>query len=471
MNLRKILLFIPAILFFPELPAQDGSKTLSEQQVTGLVKRFHPVAKQANINIEKAKADVTIARGLFDPVATSNVSDKTFDGTAYYNSRETGLVIPTWYGIEISAGIENLQGNRTDPQETLGRTSFAGISVPLAKNLLMDKRRAVLKQSKIFREMSEVEQQSILNDLLLDALQTYWRWVQQYQVMEVVRNAVAVNEKRLELVRIAFRQGDRPAIDTTEALAQLQSFRYALNEAELNFRNAGLDLSVFLWKENNEPYNLPVAVIPDNEWKQITIPAQTVPLPEELLPLARKNHPDLRQYNYQLDALAIERKLKFQELLPTVNFRYNQLGRGYDIVKTATNPILENNYQYGISIGIPLRLSQGRGEYRKAKLQIQETELSRNQKTVEVENKVKALHNELKTLQQQVMLQQEQYRNYLALQRGEETKFFNGESSLFLVNSRENKTLEAMQKLAELETKYFATLKKLQWAAGILHAQ
>ncbi len=471
MDLRKILLFIPAILFFPELPAQVSSKTLSEQQVTGLVKRFHPVAKQAIINIEKAKADVTIARGLFDPVATSNVSSKTFDGTAYYNSRETGLVIPTWYGIELSAGIENLQGNRTDPQETLGRTSFAGISVPLARNLLMDKRRAALKQSKIFREMSEVEQQSILNDLLLDALQTYWRWVQQYQVMEVVRNAVAVNEKRLELVRIAFRQGDRPAIDTTEALAQLQSFRYALNEAELNFRNAGLDLSVFLWKENNEPYNLPAAVIPDNEWKQITIPAQTVPLPEELLQLARKNHPDLLQYNYQLDALAIERKLKFQEFLPTVNFRYNQLGRGYDIVKTATNPILENNYQYGITIGIPLRLSQGRGEYRKAKLQIQETELSRNQKTVEVENKVKALHNELQTLQQQVMLQQEQYRNYLALQRGEETRFFNGESSLFLVNSRENKTLEALEKLAELETKYFATLKKLQWAAGILHAQ
>ncbi len=469
MSLRKFILFITLILNFPLLSAQESLKTLSERQVTELVKRFHPVAKQAIINIEKAKADVTIAKSLFDPVATSKISNKTFDGTAYYNSRETGLVIPTWYGIELSAGIEHLQGTRTDPQETLGKTSFAGISFPLAKNLLMDKRRAVLKQSKIFREMSEVEQQSILNDLLLDALHTYWQWVQQYQVMEVVRNAVAVNEKRLELVRIAFRQGDRPAIDTTEALAQLQSFRYAQNEAELNFYNAGLDLSLFLWQENNEPYNLPASVIPDSDRKQINIALQTMPLTEELLPIARKNHPDLLQYKYQLDALAIERKLKFQELLPTVNFRYNQLGRGYDIVKTATNPILENDYQYGITIGIPLRFSQGRGEYRKAKLQIQETELSRNQKNLEVENKVKALHKELKTLQQQVLLQQQQYLNYLTLQRGEETRFFNGESSLFLVNSRETKTLEASQKLVELETNYFKTAIRLQWAAGILY--
>jgi outer membrane protein TolC len=169
-----------------------------------------------------------------------------------------------------------------------------------------------------------------------------------------------------------------------------------------------------------------------------------------------------------LDALDVEKKLKFQELLPTVNFRYTQLGKGYNILKNTATPLLENNYQYGISLGIPLRLSEGRGEYRKAKLKIQETELQRNQKTLTVENKIRACYNELLTLRSQVALQQQQYSNYLDLQRGEETRFFNGESSLFLVNSRENKTLEALQKLAELETKYFKTFNNLYWASGVL---
>ena len=137
-------------------------------------------------------------------------------------------------------------------------------------------------------------------------------------------------------------------------------------------------------------------------------------------------------------------------------------------MKTITAPYFENNFQYGIQMGIPLRLSQGRGEYRKAKLYIQEATLQRSQKILSVENKIRTYHNELVTLQMQVGLQQKQYNNYLALLRGEEIKFFNGESSLFLVNSRENKSLEALQKLAELETKYFKTLTSLYWAGGVL---
>lgn len=464
----RLTAILIVLILSVKIHSQDSIKTISPEQVMQIVKQYHPVAKQADINIEKAKADITIARGMFDPLLSTKFSNKTFDGTEYYNHFQPGLVIPAWYGIEINAGVENLSGNRTDPQETTGKTSFAGITVPLAKNLLMDKRRAALQQSKIFKQLSEAERRTVLNDLLLDAMKTYWHWMQQYQLMKVIGNAVMVNEKRFELVKIAFRQGDRPAIDTTEALAQLQSFRLALNEVQLNFQNAGLELSAFLWNKNTEPVTLSLFVVPDANWRKINIPEASLPVLESLLNNARNNHPDLLQYNFKLDALDVEKKLKFQELLPIVNFRYNQLGKGYDIIKNTTAPLFENNYQYGISLAIPLRLSQGRGEYRKAKLKIQETGLQRSQKILAVENKVKTYYNELLTLRNQVALQQQQYNNYLTLQRGEETRFFNGESSLFLVNSRENKVLESLQKLAELETKYFTTLNSLYWASGVL---
>lgn len=465
MKLKVTILFL---LIINILSAQDSLKTLSEKQVMEIVKQFHPVAKQAEINIKKAKADVTTAKGMFDPLLSTNLSNKTFDGTEYYDHFQSALIIPTWYGIEINAGLENLNGSRTDPQETLGKTSFAGITVPLASNLLMDKRRAALQQAKIFNQLSEVERRTILNDLLLDAMKSYWQWVQQYQVMKVIGDAITVNERRFELVKIAFRQGDRPAIDTIEALAQLQSFRLMLNEAQLNFQNAGLELSVFLWNRNTEPVTLSASVVPDAGWKKTTITEASLPVLEDLLNNARSNHPDLVQYNFKLDLLEVEKKLKFQDLLPTMNFRYNQLGKGYDIIKNTLAPLFENNYRYGVSFRIPLRLSEGRGEYRKAKLKIQETQLQRSQKTLAVETKIRSLYNELLTLRSQVALQQQQYINYITLQRGEETRFFNGESSLFLVNNRENKSLEALQKLAELETKYFKTFNNLYWASGVL---
>jgi outer membrane protein TolC len=339
--------------------------------------------------------------------------------------------------------------------------------VPLGKNLLMDKRRAALQTAKIFRTASTVEKRNILNNLLLDAMNTYWSWVQQYQVYKILNDAVIVNGKRVELVRKAFVLGDRPAIDTIEAVAQLQSFELLRSQALLEFQNTALELSVYLWTTSAQPYDLPIDIIPADDL-QFSINSTTVPDLNILLDAAKKNHPALVIYDYKLDVLSVEKRLKFQELLPAVNFQYNQLGKGYNVLKTATGPLFENNFQYGLSFGIPLRLSQGRGEYRIAKLKITETQLQQSHKRLEVETKVKSYFNELVTLKNQVALQERALKNYQALQRGEEIRFQVGESSLFLINTRENKTLEALQKLQELKAKYFKTANTLQWAAGLL---
>lgn len=468
MNPVKCITFFIILLFISPVKAQDSLRTLSAQQVIEIVKQFHPVAKQADIFIEKAKADVTIAKGMFDPYLKNESAQKTFDGTDYYYYNRPQLSIPTWFGVEVSAGIEYLSGNRTDPVETKGEASYFGVSVPLAKNLLMDKRRAALQTAKLFRTASTVEKRNILNNLLLDAMNTYWSWVQQYQVYKILTDAVTVNEKRVEFVKTAYQLGDRPAIDTTEALTQLQNFELLKSQAWLDFQNTGLELSVFLWTANTVPFPLPVIVIPGDDLQFSTIAAAAVPELNSLLDAARNNHPELIIYDYKLDVLSVEKKLKFQELLPAINFRYNQLGKGYDLLKTATGPLFENNFQYGLSLGIPLRLSQGRGEYRKAKLNIIETQLQISQKQLQVETKVKSYFNELMTLKTQIALQEKNYKNYQALQRGEEIRFQAGESSLFLINARENKTLEALQKLQELKAKYFKTENYLKWAAGLL---
>ncbi|MGB5007931.1 MAG: TolC family protein, partial [Ferruginibacter sp.] len=448
--------------------AQDSLKTLSAAQLMEIVKQFHPVAKQADIFVEKAKADVLIARGMFDPVLNNEMARKTFDGTDYYYYNRPELLIPTWFGVEVSAGLEYLSGNRTAPEETKGQTSYFGISVPLAKNLLMDKRRAALQTAKIFRDASAIEKRNMLNNLMLDAMTNYWNWVKHYQVYKILSEAVTVNEKRVALIKTAFRLGDRPAIDTLEALTQLQSFELLKNEAWLNFQNTGLELSVFIWNANTQPYTLADDIMPGDDFTLLNVAAATMPELNNLLDAAIKNHPELIIYNYKLNVLDLDKKLKFQDLLPTINFRYNQLGKGYDILKTTAAPLFENNYQYGLSLGIPLRLSQGRGEYRKAKLKIAETQLQQKQKQLQVANKVKSYFNELMMLKNQVALQENAVKNYKALQRGEEIRFQAGESSLFLINARENKTLEALQKLQELKTKYYKTENTLQWAAGNL---
>jgi hypothetical protein len=71
-------------------------------------------------------------------------------------------------------------------------------------------------------------------------------------------------------------------------------------------------------------------------------------------------------------------------------------------------------------------------------------------------------------LQSQTKLYEQSIDNFKKLLEGEEQRFRNGESSLFLVNARETKLLESQIKLRELQAKYFKTEAALKWAAGVV---
>jgi outer membrane protein TolC len=101
-----------------------------------------------------------------------------------------------------------------------------------------------------------------------------------------------------------------------------------------------------------------------------------------------------------------------------------------------------------------------------AGLKINDLDFSTMQTRLEISNKVKTYFNELLAMQKQSILFQDNVRNQQALLKAEEMRFSIGESSMFLVNARENKLLETTQKLAELKTKFFKSLMAVQWAAG-----
>lgn len=463
--------FLVSILFactVGNLSAQDSTRlSLSFEEYMSIVQQYHPIAKQADIQIEKAKAALLAARGMFDPVIETQTSQKSFDGIRYYNSVDPMLKIPTWYGIELYAGTGYLSGTRVDPTETTGESSFAGVSVPLARNLLIDKRRAALKTGAIYRDLSVVERRIVLNDLLFDAAAAYWSWVRAYEVMQVVNQAVVVNEDRMRFIRNATKIGERAVIDTVEAFAQLQQFRFLQNEANVQFANNAIGLSLFLWQQNLVPYNLGNNIVPAKNLLDSAGKENEQLVLADLLQTASLNHPKLTSFNFKLNALEVERRLKFQELLPYVQLKYNQLGKGYNIPKTTAAFLSDNNYQFGFSFSMPLRLSEGRAAYRTAKLKITETAIQQDFTRIEIMNKVKQVFNDQINIKNQIELQESMYRNYLRLQRAEEIKFANGESSLFLINARENKAIESLQKLLELRSKYFEIRAKLQNAVGV----
>ena len=461
-------ILIVCISMVAPVAAQDSLAILGPVQYLDLVRQYHPVVKQAGLMVNNAEAQLLASRGLFDPAIYFTNDQKTFDGKNYYNYNHTTLKVPTWMGIELMAGLENNGGEFTNREVSLGQTSYAGISIPLAKNLLMDRRRAGLAQAKLFVQQSKAEQLLMVNDVLFEAMDAYWYWVAQYQVYRILTNAVTINTKRYETLRITVEQGDRPGIDSTEALTQLLTFQAAQANAYNEFLKAGFELSNYLWTQDMQPAVLPASVVPAvNTDETDPYKMQFKPL-NELLDVAGTNHPKLQTFQFKLDALEIERQLKLQSLLPAVNLKYNILSKGYQVWDSFDAATLQNNYKFGLEVGIPLFLRQGRGDYRSAKLKIQATEVDRSATQLGIANKVKQYYNEMLNLLQQLRLQEQALQAYQKVFEVELMKFELGESTLFLLNSRENKVLESRQKVAELKAKYFKSLYAVEWAAGIL---
>lgn len=434
-------------------------KIFNEEAFIAVVKKYHPVAKQAALDVKIAEAGITASQGTFDPVFSMDNARKEWDGITYYDQRQTEIKIPTWYGIDLYAGKENITGSRINPEETKGSLTYIGFSVPLVQNLAIDKRRAALRQANLFRDLSEVERSIAVNDLLLEAMKAYWDWWEQYHNNLLMRSSLQNAQKRLAMVKTAYRLGDRAAIDTMDAFTQVQSFSIKQNETFTALMKAQLQLSTFLWTENQEQYDLPADVEPQ-AWSL----HESVTL-DSFLRAARMS-PALTKYPFKLNVLEIDRSLKFQLLLPQVHLKYNQIG--YSFSKTVNAAWFQNNYRFGVSLMMPLRLSEGRGQYRQAKLKIDQTRLEQMNKLVEIGNKVKSYYTDWQQTTVQLSMQASMVVNITTLQKGEETRFFNGEGSLFLVNARELKTIEASQKLIELKAKNRKTLVSLKWAAGIL---
>jgi outer membrane protein TolC len=450
-------------------PLQDSfpERILNEKLFLSVLKAYHPVIKQADFDVKRATAGITASRGAFDPLLTTTSLRKRFASELYYDYYNPELVIPTWYGIEVYTGLENINGARVNRESTLGQTSYLGISIPLLKDLVLDKRRAMLQQAKIFTSQSKAERDQVINDLSFEALSAFWNWSREYQNLRVIGQAVKVNEDRLRLVKLEVIQGNRPAIDSIEAQTQLQQFQLLNSEIALRFLNAGLELSAYLWKPDGTPYLLPENVFPDSTNNKVEI-GELLPELESFLQWARINHPKLRSIGYKMDWLAIEQKLKWQGLLPKLDIKANLLNKGYGVLSGYDKYLLDNNYKFGFDFRFPLRLSEARGEYRQAKYKLAQTGLEKDMTQLLIDNKIKSYFNETMNLRGQIGIQTLALDNYRKLLEGELMRFRIGESSLFLVNSREQKLLEAQQKLIELETKYYKSRAGILWATGKL---
>ena len=458
------LIFLLLLVF--DSFGQNAKKIFTPDQLLWLIDNYHPVAAQGNLILSKGESTIRTARGGFDPIVYSYLDNKQFEGKEYYNLFDGGLKVPLWYGIEAKAGLDQNRGALLNPENSTPSSGlvYGGISVTVGKGLLMDKRRATLRQSQIYAQSTETERQQLLNNLYYDALKQYWKWTAAWNQYQVYEEALVLVNTRFNGVKRSFQLGETPAIDTLEAAIQVQNRQLSRNAALLYYQNATLELSNYLWSQDQAPLVITDSLRPPS----FSETELTPPIPSDTLQAfierIQAMHPDMQLYDYKLQSMDVERRLKLEGLKPKLNLNYNLLNE-----PVGDNPISglsTENYKWGFEFAFPILLRKERGSLELTNIKIQDTELNQQQKLLELQNKIRAYFNEQNTLSSQLTLFTSAVSNYNRLLAGERQKFNIGESSLFLVNSRETKLIEARLKLMELQAKYRIAQTAILWASG-----
>jgi outer membrane protein TolC len=465
-------LLVSGLLVFSGLAARADSTTVfTIDDFMGQVAAHHPVAQQANLLPEQARQEIRMARGAFDPTANVKYYDKELGGKNYYTLWDNVLKVPLWFG-EVKAGFErnsgiNVNGENITPSQGL---QYFGISVPIGQGLLIDERRATLLQAQQARRLAEAERVKLINKLLLEGAKAYWDWAYSYQRWQLLEQGYQLARVRLQAVKERVAQGDLAAIDSTEAEIERQNRLALLGQARIEYQNAALGASNFLWGENNTPLEISAAMVPSLLGTDI----ETLSEGElaQLMNTARQSHPDVTKLQVKLRQLDVARRFAADKFKPKLNLDYNLIGPGGSIgSRWIEGTYLSNNYKLGASFSIPLFLRLERGKLQETRLKIHATHLELQQTDRENRNQVQSAYNERQMLEEQITLQEQIIVNNTRLRDGEQQRFENGESSLFLINTREMSLLTQQIKLYELKTKYGKAKYFLEWAAGNLGAK
>jgi outer membrane protein TolC len=452
-----------------QVSAAQDTLRLSHPEFLSIVKKYHPLAFKYRLQNNIAEAEVLKARGNFDPVVDAKKGEKTIDGTNYYEQSNAGFVIPTWYGIEVSGSYNYVDGQRLNNSDTRGGLYQFGLTVPLAKNLIYDKRRAMLDQAKFAQVMTAAEQQVLTNELFRDAENAYWHWVKCYELYLVQQRAVAINQNRFALTLKTFKYGERAAIDTAETLSQLRGFELEKEDAYLQYVKATMDLSVYLWREGQQPFEINKPLLPSESITVSDAYDRYSALIAQLNAQPVNSHLSLVYYQQKQNILESERRLKWQSFLPKIDFTYNFFNK--ENYQTTLFPLFQNNYQYGLKLEIPIFLRQARADYSQAKMKVMQNRLDTDLKRQELNAKINNYTNEVVNYRNQINIAQQNIGNYNRLLQAEETKYQNGESSLFLINSRENKLIDAQEKMLELRFKFLKSYNELKFMSASFGGQ
>lgn len=475
------LLTIPSYAQLDSL--RQGSPQVVDQTFTldeffSHILTHHPIVMRANLFDDMAFQDLRMARGMLDPVAQSDFDIKDYKGTRYYQNWDSKLKVPMWFPIDLEAGYERNRGDflNRELENTEDGLIYAGFSIPVGRGLFIDQRRAAIRQARLMRDLAEADQVKEVNKLLFSAAKSYWDWYYAYREYDIISEIEDAALLRYNGIVQQVINGDVAPYDSLKALINYQERDNQRLQAQLDLENARLAVSVFLWAGTEDETILPLELA-ENTWPVLDESEEvSIEVLAALQELAMEAHPELRKLAAKFQQTEIDRRLALEFLKPQIDLKYNFLSQTVsELGSTNGNgngnggdqPFFFNDYKAGVQFYFPLFLRKERGKLAQTNIKLEQLYFEQSYQRQLITNGVLTTYNTLENLGQ-IINQQSQMVNYYRQLLDSELQLFEfGESSIFLINTRETELLDARIKLLKLQTQREKAEAELYYQAGV----
>lgn len=454
-------------------PAADTTRTFTFADMADLITANHPLVRLANLLPEEARQELLQARGFFDPKLASSYGRKQFGDPSkptslYYNNWSNELKVPVWLGgLDLKMTYDRFTGSQVNPEVRTPDIGLlgVGVSLPIGQGLLIDARRTTLRQAQLLPSLADADRIKQINKVWLSAAKDYWNWYLAQRQVDLLREGFLLADTRFRAVRQRVELGDAAAIDSVEAHITAQDRQVQLEQALVNLQNARLIVSTYLWNDAGQPVELPARAVPQTALEGLVDEA----LYQLLSQRAAEGHPELTSLNLKIQQQVLEEQFRRSLLQPQISLSGQLLSQAGQL--KPEDPEMKgfgwNNYKVGVDFVMPLFLRKERGKLRQVQIKTQQLRFDRTQTGRDIQIGVNTAYNDIQAIERQIQVQADAVRNQQTLLRAEQQRFELGESSLFLVNTRETKLIDMQIKLEELRSKYQKAVAELYYAAGV----
>jgi len=435
----------PAIVTL-QAPPQSSSELRLEEVIAAVDTRY-PLLLAESQGLAAARGERRSAVGAFDPKWKTKASAFPVGYYRYVTAESTVEQPLYWRGLSVFGGYRIGQGKFPiyyDNYRTNDRGEVrVGFTAPLFRGGSIDKERASLWKAEAGIDVAAQELVAARLEFRRIAAEKYWDWVAAGKKLENARSLYQRAVERNVGVTARIGSGDAPAIDQVDNSRSILQREQQVVGAERVLTTARLALSLYLRDDKGNPVIPSEERLPREFPEPIALAAGTV---ESDVSRALSQRPEVRLYESKRRQYEIERDLATNDKLPTVDVLVagaKQFGDGYPEKHPAT-------LEAGLLVDIPLRNRKADGRARTADALFMQYDLQLRYAKDKIQNEVRDAAAGSDAAARRLALARQELVLARTLEAAERQRFAMGDSTILVVNLREQASFDASNR--EIET-------------------